>query len=181
MHLPFAVSTSLRFFFVPSTLSSDPAIHAYLCDMAVTPPPRSYTHPRRFTTALSTYPENSTRLIFSRTSHPVPLLSARPNHIYPLRILNPNNTALQGKISLPFLVVFQEVFLWLGPIDRVCVLLTSHRCCITGDSSQTCTIFFVHPRLSSPYLKASIPRRDSCLDILLLYQMDDISLHAVSR
>lgn len=72
-------------------------------------------------------------------------------------------------------------FSWLGPIDRVCVLPTPHHCCVTGGGSQACTIFFVHHRFPSSYLKANIPRRGSFLDLFTVYQMDDISLYAVSR
>lgn len=95
----------------------------------------------------------------TRTSHPVPLLPTLPNHIYPLP--NPNNAVLSGRSSSPpFLVVFQGVILWLGPIDCVCVPVIAQLRCVTSDGSRTCTIFFVHLRLSR-YLKASIPCRDS--------------------
>ena len=86
---------------------------------------------------------------------------SHPNHIYPLRIQNPSNATPQRRPSpLPLFGCLPRGSLWLGPIDRVCVLFVAHPCCIANDGSQTCTIFQLSPSLSW-YPKANTPRRDS--------------------
>ena len=170
-------SSSSRLLFL-----SDPTIRVCSPHTAITQPPHPYTHLadhvtatlvglrfshfRRFTTV---HIQKTLRVSFSRAHKSSSTSPSHPNHIYPL--LNPSNAAPQGRpSSLPFLVVFHEVLLWLGPIDRVCVLLVPHLCCVTNDGPQTCTIFLANLRLLSlfRYLKADTPPSRLLLDPLSL-------------
>ncbi|KAF9653465.1 hypothetical protein BDM02DRAFT_1925037 [Thelephora ganbajun] len=134
MSLLFAVSTS-RFFSSHRLLLSDSATRVYLCDttvaqsscpynhrtdhIAITPVGLLFSHPHRFTRH-SVHIQKTLRLI-SDTSHPVPLLPARAPTIF---IHSDPKLEQYGpsKENFPsILIVFQEFFLWLSPIDRVCV------------------------------------------------------------
>lgn len=98
-------------------LSSDPTIRVCLCGTAVTQSSCPYnhltgniaiiavglpsSHRRRFTSALSTYPENP-RVLFSHTHKSSGTSPSRPPQPYlSTPILNPNNGVLQGEVSLP--------------------------------------------------------------------------------
>ena len=119
-----------------------------------------------------TYPENPTRLIFSRAQ----ILQYLSFQSQPY-LSTPDHKSDQRRRPSPhFLVVFHEVLLWLGPIDRVCVLFVAHLYCVTNDGSQTCTIFLVNLRLLSRYPTANTtPVETLARPPFTSYQMDDIS------
>jgi hypothetical protein len=118
----------------------------YFADpISVTPVGPFFSHPRRFTTALCTYPENPTRLISSMHKSFGPLLPACPDHIYPLRSEPEDRDRLLRRYSSSVWLSSRRSFVaW--PIDRVRIPLVT-RLRATGGDSRTCTIFFVHPRL----------------------------------
>jgi len=152
MSLLFAVSTSLGFSSSHRLLLSDPATRVSLCDMVVTRSPCPYNHltdhiattrvglsfsyPRRFTAALGTYREKPTRPIsHTHKSSGIPP-SHSPQPYLSTPILNPNNAVISGRSpSPPFFGFLPGGFLWLGPIDLVCVPLVPHSRCVTGDGS----------------------------------------------
>ena len=158
MSLLFAVSTS-RFSSSHRPHLSDPTIRVYLCDMAVTfsrpynhladpisitPVGSPFLNFRRFTTALSTYPEKPTRLI----SHAqiirylsFPLAPTIFIHSDP----NPKNAVLGEKFYSPFLVVFRRLFVaW--PRTSCPRSLVVHPRDVMGGGLRTCTIFFINHR-----------------------------------
>jgi hypothetical protein len=76
----------------------------------------------------------------------------------------------QGEVPPPFWLSFQEVFLWLGPIDRVCVPSSRAPSCVTsGGSRLVLYSSSIFAPLLSRYSKANIPRRDPWLDLLSLF------------
>ena len=99
-------------------------------------------------------------------------------------IVNPNNAVLSGRnSSLTFGCHPGGFFSWLRPIDRVCVLIAVHLCCVTSGGSQTCTIFFAHLRLPPlPVFQGQhSPLRLLPRPSFPFYRTDDIFLHCLSR
>ena len=131
MSLLFAVSTS-RFSSSHRPHLSDPTIRVYLCDMAVTfsrpynrladpisiPPVGSpFLNFRRFTTALRTYPEKPTRLIFTHKSFGTsPSHSLRPYLSTPIQTRRMRSS---GRNSTPLFWLSLGGYSWLGPVRRV--------------------------------------------------------------
>jgi len=131
----------------------------YLCDTAVTQSSRTYTHPtgnisiiqvgppfshpRRFMTALGTYPENPTRLTLSRVQviQYLSFLLASTIFIHsgskPEQWGSPKESPPFGHLPGGFFVTWPH---------RSCFF---HSPLIFGGGSQACTIFFVNFRLPS--------------------------------
>ena len=182
MHILFAASTSSRFLLVSSTpfiRSDGPRMfvrHGVTQPfMSIQSSHRPYCHHlRRFAFFSSSPVYFGTRYISRKTHHLIfshtqvtwyPSFPFAPTIFIPSGPKPEQCGSLGEKYVSPFLVVFQEVFLWFGPIDCVCISVIVQLCCVSTGGSQTCTIFSACPLW---YSMASIPRRDSWLDILSL-------------
>jgi hypothetical protein len=170
------------------SLLSDPTIRVYLSHTAITTltpiqsPRRPYfhhssrftfLHPFRFNTTLRTYPENSTCLILSH-AQVIQYLSFPPTPtIFIHSDPNPEKAVLKEK-SLPF-PVFRRLFVaWP---HRSCPRSPRHALRPGGVHG----LYYILRSSSLPF-RASIPRRNPYLDLLLFIKWTTyFSPHCLSR
>jgi len=144
---------------------------------SIQPSHRQYCHYRSRSAFFSSSPvyfgtqyisRKPTRLIFSHAQvirylsfPPAPTIFIHPDP-KPEQWGSPREKFLPPPFGCP-----PRGYLVAWPIDCVCVPVIAQFPCVTSDGSRTCTIFFVHPFPSVS--QASIPRRDSRLDLLSLF------------
>lgn len=184
MPLPFAVSTS--FSALPRPVDSFYPIRlpVYLCVTAVTQSSRTYTHPtdniaitqvgppfshpRRFMTALGTYPENPTRLTFSRVQVIQYLSFPLASTIFIHSGSKPEQCG-SPKESPPF-----------GHLPGGFFVTWPHRSCFFHSPLiwwRFAGLYYILRQFSPSlprYPETNAPLRDSCLDFYFL-SMDDTS------